>query len=253
MNEKSLVYNDVINPSPKFEEFRKMCERYANSKGKDIYLLKFPKSDAETSAMEDPNCFLFLTSDHKVAIINAGSRDFEDFVEDVNDTFLFLYQKYNYRDVYGRYREWRKGLSKEVELSAIQSVENLIDSLKTTSKKEQRDVNMLIALAIGSINDTAKVGSDVPVSRLDRIKRKILLFDANQTRFVYENLNQPLIRIQGLSGTGKTELLLHKLKVLYTNKSKYKIFVTCHNKVLADMLSKRIPSFFNFMKVDQQI
>ena len=32
------------------------------------------------------------------------------------------------------------------------------------------------------------------------------------------------VKIQGLSGTGKTELLLHKLKELYTNNSKPKIF-----------------------------
>ncbi len=57
------------------------------------------------------------------------------------------------------------------------------------------------------------------------------------------------VKIQGLSGTGKTELLLHKLKELYTNNSKPKIFVTCHNKILADSLSKKIPTFFNLMRV----
>lgn len=59
--------------------------------------------------------------------------------------------------------------------------------------------------------------------------------------------------IQGLSGTGKTELLLHKLKDLYISEPKSKIYFTCHNRILADHLKKRIPDFFNFMKVEQQI
>ena len=32
-----------------------------------------------------------------------------------------------------------------------------------------------------------------------------------------------------------------------------KIFFTCHNKALANELKNRIPTFFNFMKVDKQI
>jgi superfamily I DNA and RNA helicase len=61
------------------------------------------------------------------------------------------------------------------------------------------------------------------------------------------------VTIQGLSGTGKTELLLHKLKDIYLGDDESKIMLTCHNKILAEKLRKRIPSFFNFMKVEQQI
>lgn len=70
---------------------------------------------------------------------------------------------------------------------------------------------------------------------------------------MYENPEKKKIRIQGLSGTGKTKLLLHKLKDLYVNDNNSSIFFTCHNKILADNLRKRIPDFFNFMKVEQQI
>ncbi|OTO76548.1 hypothetical protein A5865_000405 [Enterococcus sp. 12E11_DIV0728] len=62
-----------------------------------------------------------------------------------------------------------------------------------------------------------------------------------------------MIRIQGLAGTGKTELLLHKLKELYTTGDDTKIAFTCHNKVLASSLRNRIPDFFTFMKVEEQI
>lgn len=60
--------------------------------------------------------------------------------------------------------------------------------------------------------------------------------------------------IQGLAGTGKTELLLKKLKEVYIDKSEPIIAFTCFNKVLASELKNlRIPQFFNFMKVSEQI
>ncbi|WP_025461778.1 DEAD/DEAH box helicase family protein [Neisseria meningitidis] len=75
----------------------------------------------------------------------------------------------------------------------------------------------------------------------------------NQTNFLYQNKNQKKIIIQGLSGTGKTELLLHKLKELYLESDNNRIFFTCNNKILAESLRNRIPRFFNFMQVSQQI
>src|SRR5690606_4985260 len=88
---------------------------------------------------------------------------------------------------------------------------------------------------------------------LDKVKQKIQLFDGDQTRFVYQRPEKKRIRIQGRSGTGKTELLLKKLKELYVSDTSSLIYFTCHNKILADNLKRRIPSFFNFMKVEQQI
>jgi len=46
---------------------------------------------------------------------------------------------------------------------------------------------------------------------------------------------------------------LHKLRDLYVNAPKSTILFTCHNRILADNLAKRIPDFFNFMKVEEQI
>lgn len=51
----------------------------------------------------------------------------------------------------------------------------------------------------------------------------------------------------------KTELLLHKLKDIYIASKDKKIIFTCHNKILADSLRTRIPDFFNFMRVEEQI
>ncbi|MCC8447973.1 AAA family ATPase, partial [Xanthomonas translucens] len=111
----------------------------------------------------------------------------------------------------------------------------------------------LISLVTGSINDIDKVTVEIPANVLDRVKKKILLFDGDQTRFIYERSEKSPIRIQGLSGTGKTELLLHKLKETYVENSESRIVFTCHNRILAEHMRRRIPDFFNFMKVEQQI
>ena len=74
-----------------------------------------------------------------------------------------------------------------------------------------------------------------------------------QTRFIYKQPDKKIITIQGLAGTGKTELLLHKLKDIYINEENSKIFFTCFSKILSQNLKERIPNFFDFMKVEEQI
>lgn len=255
MVQSRLLYNDTHLSGACFNKLLAGLSSYAEKQNSDVYLLRFPKTDTDTSMMENKGCFLLLTADHKICIINGGASDeeFEYFYDDVNETFLYLFKKHEYREVFGRYGKWIEGLMTKKRLCDIENVETLINDLTIDDAQTKKYVNLLIALAIGSINDIHRVGSEIPEERLDKIKKRILLFDADQTRFVYTPLSKKIIRIQGLSGTGKTELLLHKLKVLYTDKNRYRIFVTCHNKVLADTLYKRIPDFFNFMKVNQQI
>ena len=105
----------------------------------------------------------------------------------------------------------------------------------------------------GSINDIERTGIDYPDTVLEKIRRKIILFDGDQTRFIFDEPHKDSVIIQGLAGTGKTELLLHKIKELYLNKEDLKIVFTCHNKILAENLRERIPEFFDFMKVDDRL
>lgn len=79
---------------------------------------------------------------------------------------------------------------------------------------------------------------------MEKIKKKIILFDGDQTRFIYkDDLKDSPYYIQGLAGTGKTELLLHKLKDLYISDSSSKIVFTCYSTILADSMLKRVPAF----------
>lgn len=117
----------------------------------------------------------------------------------------------------------------------------------------QRKIDLLISLLIGSINNIEKIGLSDPESLLEKVKQKIILFDGQQSRFIYQTKEQDTITIQGMAGTGKTELLLHKLKDVYSSEKNSAIVFTCHNKVLANDMRVRIPRFFNFLKVDEQI
>lgn len=245
--EKNSNNAELINSLEKFAEENKTL----------IYVLNRPLTDQKyTYSYND--ALIVLSPKHKIFIIdslvNKSNDLFEDYVEDVLEDVGSISDKYLYKDVIGRPRQWRKKLvNNNLSIDEVSSIVELFGKNKLTDLKDIKDLDLLISLFIGSINDIDRVKDNVPITLLDQVKQKIQLFDADQTRFIYEEIAKKRIVIQGLSGTGKTELLLHKLKDLYINHNGSKIYFTCHNKILADSLKKRIPEFFNFMKVEQQI
>ena len=157
--------------------------------------------------------------------------------------------------ILGRPRQWKEEFTVTYNYEEIKtlSLSNFLKKNKLSSKEDTRKGEFLISLLTGSINDVDRTGIDYPETVLEKIRRKIILFDGDQTRFIFDEPHKDKIVIQGLAGTGKTELLLHKIKELYLNKQELKIVFTCHNKILAENLRERIPEFFDFMKVDEQI
>jgi superfamily I DNA and RNA helicase len=229
--------------------------KFADNNKRTIYVLERPLTDQKYS-YKYSQALIVLSPNSKIAIIDYGNKpdEFEDYVEDVIEDIGSISDKYLYKDVIGRTRKWRSTLlNTDFTIGGIKEISDLFDILQLKDDGEKKKIDLLISLFIGSINDIERVKEDVPTTILDKVKQKIQLFDGDQTRFVYQKPAKKKIAIQGLSGTGKTELLLHKLKDLYISDSSSSIFFTCHNKILADSLRKRIPSFFNFMKVEQQI
>lgn len=246
------LFADVAHPKL-LQEVISEVQHYANEEGLDIYMMTYPKSDL--SDFSKTTCFFLMSPGYKIAIVNnnVDAQSFEDYASDVKDTILYLYQKYGYRSELGRYQQWSRGL---IDIKSIEDMDNMSafwQSIKLSSTTDIRNSQLLLSLCTGSINDISKVKAELPQNILDSVRQRIQLFDADQTRFIYQDLNKKVIKIQGLSGTGKTELLLHKLKGLYLEREDSKIFITCHNKILADSLRNRIPRFFDFMKVTQQI
>ncbi|MCT7433338.1 ATP-binding domain-containing protein [Aliarcobacter cryaerophilus] len=229
-------------------------KQYAEMKNKQIYVLKKPLSDKKYTYSYE-NALVLLIPKNKIIFIDYGNNetDFNFYVSDFIEDLGSLSDKYEFRNLIGRPREWEEKIIHKTKYNQDFSISSLINNTILYDEVFKRNCELLISLLTGSINDVNKFGIDVPNNILDKIKQNIILFDGKQTRFIYEKKDQKVTVIQGLSGTGKTELLLHKLKDIFTSNKNSKIMFTCHSKVLANNLYQRIPDFFNFMKVEEQI
>ena len=241
--EKNSLNQDIIG----------ILEKFVNeNQNEQIYIINAPLSENKYSYDYQEKALVLLSPNHKIIFVdlNNNPKEFDNYYDDFIEDLSSLSDKYKYKDYIGRPREWKDTLTKkEYDNSDIRSI---LDNNKINLEDKRRN-EFLISLIIGSINDIEKKGVETPKTLLEKVKNNILLFDGQQTRFIYQEFKKKTISIQGLSGTGKTELLLHKLKELYTSKDNIKIFFTCHNIALANTLKQRVPEFFNFLKVDKQL
>jgi len=157
----------------------------------------------------------------------------------------FLAEKFKYREKIGRKRDWEKYFQ-------IIGTEDLNLDLYLADKILSRHVDLITSLIVGSINDVSKIKLETD-NLLDSVKSKIILFDTDQTSFVFKTGLEKKFVIQGLAGSGKTELLLHKVKEIFAHDAESRIAFTCFNKILASTMKNRIPEFFDFMRVERQI
>ena len=195
-----------------------------------------------------------LIPDYNPLIIKTNDLDkeiYEDFKEEFFASINSIADKFNFskNDCLGKITKWKK-FFKEVSYEDLENNFS-IENSKINDFKEKRKIKILISLIIDSQNEAERICNlDDESSALEKVKKRIRLFDAEQTRFLY---NEPdaksVITIQGLSGSGKTELLLHKIKRYFENEKDSKMVLTCHNKVLARKLENRIDEFFDFMGV----
>lgn len=257
----SFFYKSIENNDVKVTQLIENLNKYAVKNQFQIYLLDKPLMEKDTDYDTD-NLMLILSPFHAISIISLdnakNSEEFDETFEYLIEDIGYLAKKFKYNDVIGRPNKWKGYLRKynfsELEtLISEEQISRFFDSIKYVQPEEKRKVDLIISLITGSINDINTVGKEVPKTLLEKIRQKIILFDGDQTRFIYEELHQDIVKVQGLAGTGKTELLLHRLKELYTENDTNKIAFTCHNIALANKLRSRVPEFFDFMKVDEQI
>ena len=248
----SLFYSDVaINEST--EIFINPLKEYAIHNSKQVYILKKALGANRDYSYSLADVAIIVSPGHSIMILNYGEPDddaLEDFRLDLLEDLGYLADKYHYNKILGRVRKWPQEyvvLKNIADFSVEEYIKNVLD------KQFQRKVDLLISLLIGSINSIEKIGLEDPETLLEKVKQKIILFDGQQSRFIYQPLEQDTIVIQGMAGTGKTELLLHKIKDVYSTEKDAVIAFTCFNKVLANDMKLRIPQFFNFMKVEEQI
>lgn len=222
-----------------------------------IYVLSSPLVDGKYQ-YDDDSLMIVLSSKHQIAFITTRTMndDFKELCDDIIEDIGSVSDKYGYKEKIGRPRRWLN-LTCRYSTYEIEDVKKwFCEDISIKEVENFRTLDLLVSLFIGSINDVKSITTEEPDNILDKVKRKILLFDGQQTRFIFEELEAEgkRITIQGLSGTGKTELLMHKLRDLYLKNDEKAVFgFTCYNKILARKLKERIKEFFNFMKVDQQI
>ena len=226
-------------------------------KATQIYIITAPLGGKYTYDYEE-NVLVILIPKHKIIFLNLSEEkntDFENYYEDFIEDLASISDKYEYKGYIGRPRDWKENNTAKANLEDFNkgSLKDFLSNCKINDLKDQRIGEFLISLLIGSINDIKQKGIEVPETLLEKVKKNIVLFDGDQTRFIYREFSNKIVTIQGLSGTGKTELLLHKLKDIYLKEKNSKIVFTCHSVALANTLKERVPSFFNFMKVDEQI
>jgi superfamily I DNA and RNA helicase len=250
----SLFYNHITSTDLNHLLIEEI-ELYADDNpSAQLYLVRCLLGEGKNEYEYEEEVVVVLSPKHKILFINLGDDNdsFEEYCDDFIQDLNSISNRYKYQNHLGRPRKWRSDLTHKVE--SYDGL-NFADLLKDNELPIDmyRKNELLISLITGSINDIEKVGVENPKTLLEKVKNSIMLFDGEQTRFIYKPLEQKKISIQGLSGTGKTELLMHKLKEIYSSEKETKIFFTCHNNVLADHLKQRIPNFFDFMKVDKQI
>ena len=252
----NYFYSNVIQSS-KNKSFLEEVQRIAESIKQQVYVLSSPLIDGKYQ-YDDDSLMIVLSSKRKVAFVTTHqmSDDFKDLCEDIIEDIGSISDKYGYKEKIGRPRIWKDKLTCIYSVTDIKDIRTwFCDEISINDLNDFRTLDLLVSLFIGSINDVKNITIEEPNNILDKVKHKIQLFDGQQTRFIYEELDAEgkQITIQGLSGTGKTELLMHKLKDLYVKNEKAVFGFTCFNKILSRKLRERIPEFFNFMKVEQQI
>ncbi|PFE70783.1 hypothetical protein CN316_11445 [Bacillus cereus] len=252
--QNTYFYSDVES-NVDTESFIECLESYAKQNSIPVYLISGPLGEKKYSYnFENP--MVLLIPDHQIMVIdNQDNQElYEDFFGDFAEDLGHLSDRFEYKKILGRPRVWKNDLIAEKHIEDFNgNVEEFIINNRLTDLNQNRQIELLISLLIGSINSIEKIGMGLPETILEKVKRNIVLFDGDQTRFIFKKVNKKRITIQGLAGTGKTELLLHKIKELYTENSTNRIAFTCFNKALANSLKNRVPNFFDFMKVEEQI
>lgn len=250
--DESLFYCD-INSDAITDTFIQPLKNYSHNYSKQVYILKKALGVKKEYTYNLKDIAIILIPKHPIVLLNYGVKNsevFEDYRLDFIEDLGHLSDKYDYSKILGRARKWSDILIMNINLCDF-NINNYISN--EIEMVEQRKIDLLISLLIGSINSIEKIGTTNPVTLLEKVKQKIILYDGKQSRFIYQQTDQDIITIQGMAGTGKTELLLHKLKDVYASEKDSIIAFTCFNKVLANDMKIRIPKFFNFMKVDEQI
>ena len=254
--ETSLFFNSLENSTD--QKVLSLCEEiksFIKTAYAQVYLLDRILGVKKNLTYDIKDVVYVVIPDYPILVLfndECSNEDIKNHLDDLKEDLGQLSAKYNYNYMLDRPRKWDEKWFYSSYWKNLDFTKYISDH-KILQKEDIRKVELLISLITGSINDVEKIGEELPNNLLDKVKKQIMLLDGKQSHFIYNNDNQNEVRIQGMAGTGKTELLMRKIKELYVSEEKSKIAFTCHNRVLAIEMKSRIEKFFNFMKVEEQI
>jgi len=228
-------------------KLKQFIDEFANTNQKQTYVIRKPLAKDDAPYENDEAIVIFSAGMQPCFIgLNNNQEALEDYADDFLEDLSFLSEKFKYREKIGRRKNWQHLFNYRIKDNFS------FEGLEPESSADKRIIDLITSLVVGSINNVAKIDLNA-THLLDVVKSKIIIFDTDQTGFVFRgNANKRLV-IQGLAGSGKTELLLHKMKEIYSRENGARIAFTCYNKILASSMRQRIPEFFDFMRVERQI
>lgn len=257
MNEDNYFFKDLDKTLINNDELFNRIDKYANTIQKQIYAL-YKALPTKNDYGYKKACVLIIPNT-KILFVNFCEEEleeFNDYKEDFIEDLGYLSEKFGFKSIVNRPRTWDENIITTIDVTQLQNIDNL-EAYLVNNEYDKRKIEILSSLMLGSINDPKKITLDVPDTPLKKIKNKIILYDGTQSKFIYQDETideeHKKITIQGLAGTGKTELLVQKIRDKYVNESDSRIVYACYNNVLWEDMKKRIPELFDYMKVDEQI
>lgn len=286
--EDILTYDFVTNTeeiSFFIESLKKylMSTEYINEKDscfkseEPILLLDYILGDKSEQKLK--NNFIFSFPKYDIAVISfiKNSDDLDlayDFYYELCEDISLYIKDYDYNQLLGRGRKKlydikhiilydndedikNKDEDKKKYIKLYDEIKIITEIFKYIEKKKdyenKRRIKALRSILTQSINDSKEVNNS-NISKLDIVKNYIKNYDKEQLNFIhYTTTGNKTIRIQGIAGSGKTFLLLHRLIREYIKKHDSKIIMTCHNKSLAQELRNNIKYLANILKIKEQI
>lgn len=211
MEEKKQYFFSRTIDNQKFNEFLKELSDWSERENQPCYVFQNTEIGRESDYVDALTVFI---SGKKGIFVNLGNDDegFFDYIEDFVEDTGVLVSKYKYDNELGRIRKWRKDVFSEP--ISYNDFDTFKDNLENLSETELPKVKALVGLYLGNVNTITNKVLEPTQDLLEATKRNIMLFDSNQSDFIFNEPNHKRITIQGLAGSGKTELLLHKLRTI---------------------------------------
>lgn len=254
--DNSLFFNSLTeNSDTRIRNLAKEIKLFIEKTHTQVYLLDKILGVRNKLAYDIQNVVYVAIPSYPILLIfddEYSEEQIKNHLEDLKEDIGQLSVKYDYNYILDRPRKWNEEWFQSYSWNSF-DFEKFLKNNKIEKLDDRRKIELLISLITGSINDIEKIGKDVPETLLDKVKKQIMLLDGKQSHFIYDRELKNQIFIQGMAGTGKTELLMRKIKEIYVGEENSRIAFTCHNKVLASEMKQRIEKFFNFMKVEEQI